>query len=156
MCSVEVYRQNAHASSKYAASPIFVFAHEWLNLHTAYEIDADKRHPKRTLSMTHSLLPAEVIVVGVVSDTNLYCSPVGTFREDHPLHESKFELLLVRPDHQFFGPDYDLATKQLSIAQHSASPLVEPDGLLCGEGIKLSTKNFSPKVNYFCCLQVFS
>jgi hypothetical protein len=57
-------------------------------------------------------------VVRVVSDTDLYCSPVGTFREDHPLHESKFELLLVRPNHQSFGPDYDLTTKQLSIAQH--------------------------------------
>lgn len=122
MFSIKVYHQNAHTSFKYVASPIFVFAHKWLNLNTAYEINANERHPKHTLSMTHSLLPAEVIVVRIVPNTNLYCNPVSTFHEDHPLHESKFELLLMWPNHQSFGPNYDLTTKQLSITQHSASP----------------------------------
>jgi len=77
-------------------SPMFIFAHELLNLHSAYEGNVNEQLPRSTLSsITHFLLPAEVIVVGIVSDGNLSCSPVGTFSRKHPLLESEFELLLL-------------------------------------------------------------
>ena len=71
------------------------------------------------------------------------------------MHESKFKLLLLRPNDQLFRWDYDLTTKQLAFTQHSTPPLVKPEGLLCNDSIKLSAIVFSRKVLYLCCPQIF-
>ena len=94
------------------------------------------------------------IAVGKALDYRLNCSPSGNFNPDFetPLHKSKFQFTLGRPDNTVFATDYDKTVATLKKIQQTIASTNSQKNLILEENktetnVRFSTAMFEAKVS---------